>query len=102
MVVKKELEAQLTSAFVALALRVTRVARHFKNTSLCFCRTGRSHHNDEHICSIKKASTREAFFYEMVRPARFERATARFVAEYSIQLSYGRVVAKGTDLEAEF
>ncbi len=26
----------------------------------------------------------------MVRPARFERATAWFVARYSIQLSYGR------------
>ncbi len=27
----------------------------------------------------------------MARPARFERATAWFVARYSIQLSYGRV-----------
>ncbi len=27
----------------------------------------------------------------MVRPARFERATAWFVARYSIQLSYGRL-----------
>jgi hypothetical protein len=26
----------------------------------------------------------------MARPARFERATAWFVARYSIQLSYGR------------
>ncbi len=29
----------------------------------------------------------------MARPARFERATAWFVARYSIQLSYGRVGA---------
>ncbi len=28
---------------------------------------------------------------EMARPERFELPTARFVAEYSIQLSYGRV-----------
>ncbi len=28
----------------------------------------------------------------MARPARFERATAWFVARYSIQLSYGRVL----------
>ena len=28
----------------------------------------------------------------MARPERFELPTARFVAEYSIQLSYGRVV----------
>ncbi len=28
---------------------------------------------------------------DMARPARFERATAWFVARYSIQLSYGRV-----------
>ncbi len=27
----------------------------------------------------------------MARPARFERATAWFVARYSIQLSYGRL-----------
>ena len=32
-----------------------------------------------------------AFFVQMARPARFERATAWFVARYSIQLSYGRV-----------
>ena len=29
---------------------------------------------------------------EMARPERFELPTARFVAEYSIQLSYGRYV----------
>jgi hypothetical protein len=29
-------------------------------------------------------------FLDMARPARFERATAWFVARYSIQLSYGR------------
>ena len=29
-------------------------------------------------------------FNYMARPARFERATAWFVARYSIQLSYGR------------
>ena len=28
---------------------------------------------------------------KLARPARFERATAWFVARYSIQLSYGRV-----------
>ena len=32
-----------------------------------------------------------AFRDEMVRPARFERATFRFGGEYSIQLSYGRI-----------
>ncbi len=30
----------------------------------------------------------------MARPERFELPTARFVAEYSIQLSYGRVEAR--------
>ncbi len=30
--------------------------------------------------------------FEMARPERFELPTARFVAEYSIQLSYGRIV----------
>jgi hypothetical protein len=34
----------------------------------------------------------QAFSLNMVRPRRFERLTARFVAEYSIQLSYGRVL----------
>ncbi len=29
---------------------------------------------------------------EMARPERFDLPTARFVAEYSIQLSYGRIV----------
>ena len=29
---------------------------------------------------------------KLARPERFELPTARFVAEYSIQLSYGRVV----------
>lgn len=31
------------------------------------------------------------FHLYMARPARFERATAWFVARYSIQLSYGRL-----------
>jgi hypothetical protein len=30
----------------------------------------------------------------MARPARFERATAWFVARYSIQLSYGRLIVE--------
>ncbi len=30
----------------------------------------------------------------MARPARFERATAWFVARYSIQLSYGRLIRR--------
>ena len=30
--------------------------------------------------------------FKMARPERFELPTARFVAEYSIQLSYGRLV----------
>ena len=30
---------------------------------------------------------------QMARPARFERATAWFVAKYSIQLSYGRYLS---------
>jgi hypothetical protein len=38
----------------------------------------------------KKATSRVAFLLNMARPARFERATAWFVARYSIQLSYGR------------
>ncbi len=32
----------------------------------------------------------QGFFKNMVRPAGVEPATARFVAEYSIQLSHGR------------
>ena len=31
----------------------------------------------------------------MARPERFELPTARFVAEYSIQLSYGRLIWSG-------
>ena len=38
----------------------------------------------------------EPYFVYMARPARFERATARFVAEYSIQLSYGRFLSMRT------
>ncbi len=34
-------------------------------------------------------------FFEVARPARFERATAWFVARYSIQLSYGRLLQNG-------
>jgi hypothetical protein len=37
----------------------------------------------------------QASLLNMARPRRFERLTARFVAEYSIQLSYGRVFAVG-------
>jgi hypothetical protein len=40
----------------------------------------------------KRPTYRWAFFVYMARPARFERATAWFVARYSIQLSYGRVL----------
>ena len=36
----------------------------------------------------------------MARPERFELPTARFVAEYSIQLSYGRFVRFGSGLKA--
>ena len=41
----------------------------------------------------KKAQQRDIAkpLFCMARPARFERATAWFVARYSIQLSYGRV-----------
>ncbi len=39
----------------------------------------------------KNGATR-APFYLLARPERFELPTARFVAEYSIQLSYGRIV----------
>ena len=35
----------------------------------------------------------------MAHPARFERATAWFVARYSIQLSYGRVMAEREGFE---
>ena len=34
----------------------------------------------------------EGAFWYLARPERFELPTARFVAEYSIQLSYGRIV----------
>ncbi len=34
-------------------------------------------------------------FLKMVRPERFELPTAWFVARYSIQLSYGRLVRSG-------
>ena len=40
----------------------------------------------------KKATYKVAFLLNMARPARFERATAWFVARYSIQLSYGRLI----------
>ncbi len=35
------------------------------------------------------------FVLKMVRPERFELPTAWFVARYSIQLSYGRLVRSG-------
>ena len=35
-----------------------------------------------------------AFFARMVRPERIELPTSWFVAKHSIQLSYGRIVAK--------
>jgi hypothetical protein len=37
------------------------------------------------------------FHFNMARPERFELPTTWFVARYSIQLSYGRVVFKGGD-----
>ncbi len=37
----------------------------------------------------------------MARPERFELPTARFVAEYSIQLSYGRLVWSGGEAPAQ-
>ena len=45
-----------------------------------------------HTDPIKKATLWVAFFVELARLARFERATAWFVARYSIQLSYGRLI----------
>ena len=39
----------------------------------------------------KRPSCEEWPFSELARPERFELPTARFVAEYSIQLSYGRL-----------
>ncbi len=39
----------------------------------------------------KKAIPLGMTFLNMARPERFELPTARFVAEYSIQLSYGRL-----------
>ncbi len=40
----------------------------------------------------KNKKAPEGTFWFLARPERFELPTARFVAEYSIQLSYGRVV----------
>ena len=46
--------------------------------------------NIKRMVGNKKAHHKMGF-KNMARPARFERATAWFVARYSIQLSYGRV-----------
>ena len=43
----------------------------------------------------KKNSRQSLLFGVMARPERFELPTAWFVARYSIQLSYGRVVRSG-------
>ncbi len=40
---------------------------------------------------IKKGATDGDPLSDLARPERFELPTARFVAEYSIQLSYGRI-----------
>jgi hypothetical protein len=40
----------------------------------------------------KNARTMRAFFCSLARPERFELPTPWFVARYSIQLSYGRVI----------
>ena len=44
------------------------------------------------MTSIKKGPIKGPFLIDLVRPERFELPTARFVAEYSIQLSYGRML----------
>ena len=42
-------------------------------------------------CAGRLVAAKLQTLTELARPARFERATAWFVARYSIQLSYGRV-----------
>ncbi len=42
----------------------------------------------------QKGPVRAPFGLDMARPERFELPTTKFVAWYSIQLSYGRVVLK--------
>ncbi len=41
---------------------------------------------------LYRLSYRGKIFSSMVRPERFELPTDRFVADYSIQLSYGRLI----------
>ena len=41
-------------------------------------------------CAGRLVAAKLQTLTELARPARFERATAWFVARYSIQLSYGR------------
>ena len=55
------------------------------------CRTGHVRSTRHRLQTKMAPSFDEAIFVCMARPARFERATAWFVARYSIQLSYGRV-----------
>ncbi len=58
---------------------------------------GRVLHRDLYAVMRQRSASRSAkdptrkFKSKVARPARFERATAWFVARYSIQLSYGRV-----------
>ena len=51
--------------------------------------------------SIKKRGHKGPRSFYLARPERFELPTARFVAEYSIQLSYGRIVSLLQILVAE-
>ena len=51
---------------------------------------------------LYRLSYRGIDFFKLARPERFELPTARFVAEYSIQLSYGRLIETAIMLSTGF
>ena len=66
----------------------------------------KTHHADDRFfphrdaMRIQKEKGAEAPFANLARPERFELPTTKFVAWYSIQLSYGREEAELLRLEA--
>jgi hypothetical protein len=55
---------------------------------------------NKHVATVwladkKIARAERAIFLSLARPERFELPTPWFVARYSIQLSYGRVIESG-------